>query len=58
MKQTIPKSECDGCSYGRGFHCIGWFAKKVIIATLFNAPLTISNYFCSRVNHDMAKRFV
>ena len=32
--------------------------RQYLIATLFNAPLTISNYFRSRVNHDMSKGLV
>lgn len=32
--------------------------RQYLIATLFNTSLTISNYFRSRVNHDMAKGLV
>ena len=28
--------------------------KQYLLAALYNAPLTISNYYSSRVNHDMA----
>ena len=28
--------------------------KKYLLAALYNAPLTISNYYSSLVNHDMA----
>ena len=27
--------------------------KQYLLAALYNAPLTISNYYSSRVNHDM-----
>ena len=29
--------------------------KSYLLATLYNAPLTISNYYQSLVNHDMAE---
>lgn len=29
--------------------------RQYLLATLFNAPMTILNYFCSLVNHDMAE---
>lgn len=32
MKQTVTKSECDGCPYGCDSPCIGWCDKKVIKA--------------------------
>ena len=25
-----PKSECDGCPYGRDHPCIGWCTKKIL----------------------------
>ena len=30
--------------------------KQYLLTALYNAPLTISNYYSSRVNHDMANR--
>ena len=31
-----PKSECDGCPYGRDHPCIGWCTKKVISKAYLN----------------------
>lgn len=31
-KKQKPKSECDGCPYGRYSPCIGWCTKEVIRA--------------------------
>jgi len=28
-----PKSECDGCPYGRNSPCIGWCTKKILRET-------------------------
>ncbi|MBR0140303.1 MAG: replication initiator protein A [Firmicutes bacterium] len=32
--------------------------RQYLLATLYNAPLTIGNYFRSLVNHDMSKGFI
>ncbi len=32
--------------------------RQYLLATLYNAPLTIGNYFRSRVNHDMAEGLI
>lgn len=32
QKKLRPKSECDGCPYGRYDPCIGWCTKEVLRA--------------------------